>query len=225
VAKAFTGLNCGADDLADMGPLGNQRQLEVVVGQVEDAKAKGAKVVCGGAPTGKGLFYPPTLIDHCNETMAVVRDETFGPVLAVVRVNGAEAGVRAVNASRYGLGASIWTSDLARARRIAERLEVGVVTVNNHSFSGAIPALPWSGLRDTGLGVANGPEALSTFVRPRTLIVDASKAPMPFWMPFDRSLWQLGNLIADAQLGKIGRAWRLPLLLWERARTVRKFFQ
>jgi acyl-CoA reductase-like NAD-dependent aldehyde dehydrogenase len=225
LGKAWNGLNTGDGELADVGPLGNRRQLDLVIAQVEDAKAKGAKVICGGAPTGKGYFYPPTILDHCSEAMSVVQDETFGPILAVVRVNGADAGVRAVNASRYGLGASIWTSDLARARRLAERLEVGVVTVNNHAFSGAVPALPWSGTRDTGLGIANGPEALLTFVRPRTLVVDASSAPMPFWMPFDRSLWELGNLLADAQLGRIGRIWRLPLLLWERVRTVRKYFQ
>jgi acyl-CoA reductase-like NAD-dependent aldehyde dehydrogenase len=224
LAKAWTRLNTGEGELADVGPLGNQRQLDLVVSHVEDARAKGARIVCGGTPSGKGLFFPPTILDHCTETMSVVRDETFGPVLAIVRVNGVEAGVRAVNASRYGLGTSIWTSDLARARRIAERIDVGVVTVNNHSFSGAVPALPWSGTRDTGLGIANGPEALPIFVRPRTLIVDASKAPEPFWMPFDRRLWDLGNLLAEAQLGRLARIWRLPLLLWERVRTVRRFF-
>jgi acyl-CoA reductase-like NAD-dependent aldehyde dehydrogenase len=225
LAAAWTKLSVGEDQFADVGPLGNRRQLEVVIAHVADARSKGARVVCGGTPTGRGLWFLPTVLDHCTDQMSVVQDETFGPVLAVVRVTGADAAIRSINESRYGLGASIWTSDLARAKRLACRLEVGVVTVNNHAFSGAIPALPWSGTRDTGFGVANGPEALSTFVRPRSVIVDGSSAMEPFWMPFDRSLWNLGNLLADAQLGRLGRAWRLPLLLRERARTVRRFFE
>jgi acyl-CoA reductase-like NAD-dependent aldehyde dehydrogenase len=225
LAAAWTKLSVGEDAFADVGPLGNRRQLEVVVAHVEDARAKGAKVVCGGAPTGKGLWFPPTILDRCTEQMAVVRDETFGPVLAVVRVSGADAAIRSINESRYGLGASIWTTDLARAQRLAERLDVGVVTINNHAFSGAIAALPWSGTGETGFGVANGPEALSTFVRPRSVIVDASGAMEAFWMPFDRTLWNLGNLLADAQVGRLRGAWRLPLLMRERARTVRRFFE
>ncbi len=224
-AAAFGKLKVSDDPLADLGPLGNQKQFDLVVAQVADARTKGATVVCGGAPTGRGLWFAPTVLDHCSDQMSVVQDETFGPILAVVRVRGADAAIRAVNASRYGLGASIWSSDLDRAARLASRLDVGIASVNNHAFSGAIPALPWSGTRDTGFGVANGPEALATFVRPRTLIVDGSRAMEAFWMPFDRALWTLGNLLADAQLGHLRQVWRLPFLLRERARTVKRFFE
>jgi acyl-CoA reductase-like NAD-dependent aldehyde dehydrogenase len=222
--RAWVKLRADPGELADIGPLANRRQLEVVVAQVEDARTKGAKVVCGGAPTGPGLWFPATLLDHCDNRMSIVNDETFGPVLAVVRVTGAAEAIRAANEGRYGLGASIWTSDLDRARRLAERLDVGVITVNNHAFSGAIPALPWSGTRETGFGVANGIEALPTFVRPRTLIVDASRSREPFWMPFDRTLWDLGEILAELQLGRLGRAWRLPFLWRKRVKTIRDFF-
>ena len=221
---AWHGLKTGSAPFADIGPLGNQRQFDLVQAQVADAKAKGAVVVCGGAPTGEGLGFQPTLLDRCTPEMAIVRDETFGPVLAVVRVSGAEEGVRHINEARYGLGASIWTTDLARGERLASRLEVGVTTINNHAFTGAVPALPWSGTRETGFGIANGPEALGTFVRPHTVVVDEAEGYELFWMPYDRELWEMGDVLSDALLGKVTRAWRLPLLLRSRLKTLRRYF-
>jgi acyl-CoA reductase-like NAD-dependent aldehyde dehydrogenase len=214
----------GAGDFPEVAPLANDRQLETVVRHVEDARAKGAKVVCGGAKTGQGRGYLPTVLDHCDERMLVVEEETFGPVLAIVRVEGAAEAVRRTNRGRYGLGASIWTRDIARGERLAERLDVGVVTINNHAFSGAIPGLPWSGTRATGFGVANGPESLATFVRPRATLVDRSTAPEPFWMPYDATLWELGEILAGAQIFDVARAWRLPIAMRKRLATVRRFF-
>ncbi|MEZ4389506.1 MAG: aldehyde dehydrogenase family protein [Polyangiales bacterium] len=209
----------------DVGPLSNRAQFEKVQAHVADAVAKGAKVVCGGAPTGVGYYFAPTVLDRCTDAMDVVREETFGPVLAVVRVEGAADAVARVNAGRYGLGASIWTRDLDRAKRLAERLDVGVVTVNNHAFTGAIPSLPWSGTRDTGFGVANSEHSLSTFVRPKAVVIDRGEGMEIYWPPYDRALLELGDILSDAQRAVLGRAWKLPLLLRERARAVTGFFR
>jgi succinate-semialdehyde dehydrogenase/glutarate-semialdehyde dehydrogenase len=228
MADAWSRLRTGPGEFAavEISPLANQRQFDIVVAQVNEARAKGAKVLTGGAPAGKGgLWYPPTLIDHCTDEMSVVRDETFGPVHAVVRVDGAADAIRRANAARYGLGVSIWTQDTARAERLAERLDYGVVNVNNHSFTGAIPDLPWSGTRETGFGVANSGFSLPTFVRPRATVIDGNSGPELYWMPFDKNLWDMGDILADAQVMRVERAWRLPMIMRKRLKAVREFFR
>jgi acyl-CoA reductase-like NAD-dependent aldehyde dehydrogenase len=225
--EAWTGLHVGPGHGArtDIAPLANRRQFDLVKEHVEDAKARGATVVCGGAPLGKGLWYAPTLLDNCNASMSVVRDETFGPLLAVVRVDGPVEAIQAANQLRYGLGASLWTGDVARGLRLAERLDFGVVSVNNHAFTGAVPSLPWSGTRATGFGVANSRLALATFVRPRTTVVDRWKKPELFWMPYDETLYELGDVLADLQGKRVERVWRLPGLMRRRIKTLRDFFR
>ncbi|MCL2778683.1 MAG: aldehyde dehydrogenase family protein, partial [Polyangiaceae bacterium] len=216
----------GEGECAELSPMAHPGQLEIVRRHVDEAVAAGAKLASGGAPTptGSGLFYPPTLLDECSESMSVVRDETFGPVLAVVRVASAAEAVRVVNRGRYGLGASIWTRDIERAKRLARQLDVGVVDINNHAFTGACSSLPWSGTRDTGYSVANGPESLLTFTRPRTIVVDRSHHPESFWMPFDADMARVSGLLIDAQLMRLKKVWQLPILMRRRVATVRKFF-
>jgi len=227
LARAWSKLRAapGPRGETDVGPLANVQQFELVKAHVADAVAKGATVRCGGAPTGAGYYFAPTVLDHCTDAMDVVREETFGPVLAVVRVDGAADAVARVNAGKYGLGASIWSQDLDRAQRLAARLDVGVVTVNNHAFTGAIPALPWSGTRDTGFGVANSEHSLATFVRPKAIVVDTAAGVEMYWPPFDRDLLELGDILSDAQRGVVARAWKIPLLLRARLRTVADFFR
>jgi succinate-semialdehyde dehydrogenase/glutarate-semialdehyde dehydrogenase len=157
--------------------------------------------------------------------MAVVSEETFGPVLAVVRVEGVSDAIARVNRSRYGLGASLWTRDVDRAERLAERLDVGVVVINNHALTGAMPALPWSGTRDTGTGIANSHHAMLTFARPKTTLVDRSEKPELYWPPYDRGLIELGEILCDVQRGAITSAWKLPLLLHERMQRLTSFFR
>jgi succinate-semialdehyde dehydrogenase/glutarate-semialdehyde dehydrogenase len=225
LASAWARLHVGGGPYAEISPLANRRQFDLVIDHVTDAINKGAKLVCGGKPTGTGLFFPPTILDHCTDDMKVVRDETFGPVLAIVRVDGAADAIRRVNRSRYGLGASIWTSDLPRARSLAARLDVGIASINNHSFTGAVVALPWGGTRGTGFGVANSVYALGTFARPKALVIDESTKPDPFWMPWDRDIFEFGTILCEAQLMRLRRAWKLPLLAQKRVNTIRKFFR
>lgn len=211
------------DDDVEVSPLGNRHQLEIVEAHVKDAIAKGAKLVSGGTRT-TDLGYRPTLLDRCTSAMDVVREETFGPVLAIVRIWGADEAVRAINTGKYGLGASIWTRDTARAERLIERIDVGVASVNTHQFTGAIPQLPWSGTRATGFGIANSEMSLLTFMHPKTIAIDDNDAEF-FYMPFDRVLRDIGEAVIKAQLGDVLAAIKVPLLMARRKKRIRDFFR
>lgn len=175
----------------DVGPLTTKAQLETVQRHVDSAREAGAKVLCGGSATGQGLLYEPTIvrIEEGEERYPLMTDETFGPVLPVVVVKDEEEAVRRANASRFGLTASIWTKKTSRGEAIADRMRAGVVTINNHGFTAAIAAAPWSGVGESGFGVTNSKHALREFTRPRFVLVDKSSAKSElWWMPYSPSL-------------------------------------
>jgi delta 1-pyrroline-5-carboxylate dehydrogenase len=116
-----------------------------------------------------------------NDDHDLMREETFGPVLPIAVVDGAEQALERANASKYGLTASIWTKDVKKAEVLARRLRAGVVTINNHSFTGALPGAPWSGHGETGYGITNSPLALDALTRPRFVLVDRNRAKRELW--------------------------------------------
>jgi len=175
----------------DISPLTTKAQLEIVKRHVARASEDGAKVLCGGNATGIGLGYEPTIVEipEASEKTPLMEDETFGPVLPVVTVANEDEAVRRANASRYGLTASVWTKKIDRGEKIADRLNTGVVTVNNHGFTAAIAAAPWSGIGESGYGITNSRHAVREFTRPRFVLVDRSSAKSElWWMPYSASL-------------------------------------
>jgi len=154
--------------------------------------------------------------------MKVVAEETFGPVVAVIRVKDAEEAIPLVNASRYGLSASVWTKDLARGAALARRLDVGMAYVNNHKFAGVIPTIPWTGAKESGTGIAASAHSYPTYVRWRTVIVDSNTNPEPFWMPADANLTALAHTLAEFNLGALGKVFKLLGLLGKRVAAVKK---
>ena len=138
----------------DIGPLIDQGQFEKVVSQVDEAVKQGAKILCGGKRVEglSGYFLEPTILTNVDQSMRIMTEETFGPVLPVMVVSSKEEAIKFANDSEYGLTASIWSKDLSIAADIAHKLKAGIVYINDALFSHAVPELPWGGLGKSGFG-------------------------------------------------------------------------
>lgn len=159
---------------ADMGSLVSADQLETVQRHVEDARAQGATVLAGGKhrPDVGPWFYEPTVLDGVTADMAVCREETFGPVVSIYRVDSDDAAVRLANDTPYGLNASVWTRDLARGRALAARIEAGTVNVNEgYAAAYASTAAPMGGRKDSGWGRRHGAEGIRKYTEAQTVAV------------------------------------------------------
>ena len=135
----------------DVGPISNKEGLETISGIVEDAKQKGAEVLLGGSKMdGKGFFYKPTILKNIKSNMRIAIEETFGPVAPITVVENESEAVKLANESEFGLGASIWTKDLAKADKMSRRIDSGIVSVNNVVISD--PRIPFGGIKHSGFG-------------------------------------------------------------------------
>lgn len=194
----------GIEGEVDVGPLSTPAQHATVRGQLEEARARGASVQ-GGEP-GPGLHLRPALLVDPPHDLSLLRHETFGPVLPVIGVAGEDEAVRRANDSAYGLTASVWSRDLRRAERVGRRLQAGVLTVNNHAFTGGLPQAPWSGVRGSGSGVVSSASMLHELTRPRFVLVDGSRSRRElWWYPYDAALLRLGRALARLRAGGPGR--------------------
>jgi acyl-CoA reductase-like NAD-dependent aldehyde dehydrogenase len=131
---------------------------------------KGAKIVIGGRiPSMKGFFYEPTIMTNITENMPVLKEETFGPVAPVIPVKNEDEAIRIANSTEYGLGASIWTSDIEKAQKLAKRIEAGFVAINSQVKSD--PRLPFGGVKRSGYGRELSRHALREFANVKTVVV------------------------------------------------------
>jgi delta 1-pyrroline-5-carboxylate dehydrogenase len=152
-----------------------------------------------------------------------MRDETFGPVLPIALVDGVDDAIARANASRYGLTASLWTRDRKRARILAGKLRAGVVTINNHGFTGALPNAPWSGHGETGWGITGSPLALDVLTRPRFVLVDRSRAKRElWWYPYTPALTAVALAMATLRNGAAGLIERAAALFKLIGATMRR---
>ena len=165
----------------DVGPLVDLEQLGRVERFIEDARSKGARALTGGkrATALAGSYYEPTVLVNLTPEMMIMQEECFGPVLPIIHVGSIDEAVDQANASIYGLGASVWTSSRGLAERIAERLDVGMVWVNDVNV--AFAEAPWGGAKQSGLGYELSPDAILEFTRKKHLNVETSGDVRRFW--------------------------------------------
>jgi acyl-CoA reductase-like NAD-dependent aldehyde dehydrogenase len=184
VAELTRALKQGTNDDADIGSMSSERQLEVVDEHVQDALSSGARAITGGrrrSDTGGGAFYEPTVLVDVDHTMKVMREETFGPVLPVMAFERDEEAVRLANDSVFGLTASVWTRNIGRGRRLAERIEAGTVMVNEVLYTHGIAQTPWGGVKESGLGRTHGRMGLLELVQPKHVHVNRMTILLDFW--------------------------------------------
>lgn len=176
VAKMRVGYSPALDNRFDMGPLTFDRQSEIIEAHLADAVAKGAKIVAGGGRNGR--FMEPTVVVDVDHTMLLMQDETFGPILPIMKVADVAEAVRLANDSYLGLGASVWGQNVGRAEQVARRLETGSVNINDTVVHFAMPHLPFGGVKQSGNGRSHGEADLLQFTQSVAFAV--GKPPLPF---------------------------------------------
>ncbi len=156
------------DPATDIGPQARRELRDELHGQVQQAIREGARALLGcTVPPGPGAFYPASVLADVKPTNVAAREEIFGPVAAVIRVGSADEAVDVANASKFGLGASLWTRDLAKAEKLAARIEAGAVFVNGLVKSD--PRLPFGGVKASGYGRELGLEGIRSFCNAKTV--------------------------------------------------------
>lgn len=178
LTDALKNAHAGATDSATYGPMTMSKQTAIVRAQVEDALARGSRAALGGLDSFRGAFIDPIVLTDVPEDSTAVTEETFGPSVVVNKVTDMNEGVERANASKYGLGASVFTKSAATGRDIAERLECGVVTVNSVLGFAGIAALPFGGVGDSGFGRIHGADGLREFSSVKSLAVQRFAAPL-----------------------------------------------
>jgi len=196
-------LHQGLDRVAgesEVGAMANRAQVDIVQAHVDDALAHGARALSGGAAgTGEGTWFPPTVLVDVDHTMRIMREETFGPTLPVMKVRDADEAVRLANDSPYGLSATVWTRNRRRGAQLARRIEAGAVNVNDMFTNVISPEVPMSGWHDSGLGARfDGAQGLLRFCRTQAITV-ARVAPK------GELLWYPYSLVKSRRAGAVVR--------------------
>jgi acyl-CoA reductase-like NAD-dependent aldehyde dehydrogenase len=216
VVQRASKLRQGSQGEFDVGAIYTAEQLELIEEHVADAVAKGAKVLVGGRrnPDLKGLYFEPTVLTDVTGAMRVLREETFGPVMSIVRVRDEDEAIRLANDTDYGLTASVWTRDERRGFEIARRIDTGNVDVNDFPQTYGSAEAPFGGRKHSGVGQVNGATGLKGYCFAQPIQIDrfggrqtagrypiSARADVGF-QKFMRFLWgtRLGRRLAMLRL-------------------------
>ena len=170
----------------DIGAVFWDRQLAIIEAHVEDARAKGANILMGGRrnPDLPGLYYEPTVITGVDNSMDIMRLETFGPILCIQKVASEDEAIALANDSEFGLNGNVWTRDKDKGYRLAAAIDTGACSVNDMALSYGIPAAPFGGRKSSGLGQVNGKKGLRGYCHEMPIVIDRFGGKMQNAYPY-----------------------------------------
>ncbi len=207
VVEKTAQLRQGIDGEADVGAITFEPQLAVIDDHVQDARRKGARILTGGRrnPDLAGLFYEPTVLTDVTQDMAIMREETFGPVLPIMRVRDEEEALRLANDTTYGLNANVWTKSKQRGLELAKAVESGSVVVNDCMLTYGVAESPFGGVKQSGIGQHNGEIGLKSFCHAQSILIDRFGGKSEaLWYPYSTGKLKL--------LKRVMRLlWRTPI--------------
>ncbi|HET8567251.1 MAG TPA: aldehyde dehydrogenase family protein [Solirubrobacterales bacterium] len=202
LTKEVSGLRQGADGRKpekDVGAMTSPNQSAIVEDHVNDALANGARALTGGKKAdGPGDYFEPTVLVDVDHSMKVMRDETFGPVVGVMKVRDSEEALRLANDTRYGLAASVF-GEKGRAEKLARRVEAGSVNVNDVVSNMAAMGVPMGGWKESGIGARHGEYGIKKYCRAESIVITrfAGKRE-PNWYPYTRARRNLVDRLTQA---------------------------
>jgi acyl-CoA reductase-like NAD-dependent aldehyde dehydrogenase len=214
----------------EIGPMISEEQFQIVCELVDDAVASGAKLECGGpveVAGSPGSYFAPAVLTGVTHEMRIMREEIFGPVVPVMAVSDDAEAVRMANDSEFGLGASVWTADRARGKRIAREIESGMVWINDHMYSHGACQCAWGGVKNSGLGRSHSKFGFYECVNIKQNVWEPSLTRDLWWHPYDETLGRAMKTAVEVLYGRederIGalRRGAIPLLKIAR-RSVRR---
>jgi acyl-CoA reductase-like NAD-dependent aldehyde dehydrogenase len=168
----------GAPGHGKYGPTTMPKQIPIIQSHIDDAIARGAKVLMGGSDSVKAPYVEPVILCDVPEDSIAMTEETFGPTIAINRVKDMPEAIALSNATRYGLGASVWSKRSGRI--IASQLHTGMVAINSVISFAAVDSVPFGGVKDSGYGRIHGPEGILEFTYPRSVVRARFQLPIAF---------------------------------------------
>ncbi|HXG84981.1 MAG TPA: aldehyde dehydrogenase family protein, partial [Pyrinomonadaceae bacterium] len=236
IAEKFTDLlvektrnltqNFGSDAATDVGAMINENQLRVVENHVADFQKSGARILTGGKRNHKfnGTFFEPTVISGATNSMRGMREETFGPTLPVAIFKTEDEAIEFANDSDFGLTASVWTRDLRRGRRVAEKILAGTITVNEVLYTHGIAQTPWGGFKQSGYGRTHGKMGLMELIAPQHIHVNRfTFLPNVWWFGYsENGVETFRGFARKFASGSLFQTARLAPQLLKRIREMRR---
>ena len=236
VAEEFTNLivektkklrqDSGDKETTDVAAMSSERQIKIVDDHVESFRQEGAKILTGGKRNAqfKGAFYEPTVISNATNEMRGMREETFGPTLPIVRFTTEAKAIELANDTDFGLTASVWTRDLRKGTRVAEKILAGTVTINEVLYTHGIAQTPWGGVKQSGYGRTHGKQGLMELVQPQHIHVNRFLfTPNVWWMPYSSTAVEtFRGLARHFATGSLWQTTKLAPQLVKRIRELRK---